>query len=354
VAQLRVHILAKELNVTSKAIIDKCAAEGIELKNHMAVVSVGLAESIREWFSESEDITSVEESERVDLTKVRKPKRAPAAPGEDGVDQQVEQLTDADSTGEPDAEPSVAETEPLRPAAVGAETAVTEDAPTDAPAVKPVVSEPKTERPAAAEPVPPPERTVVKPAAEVSPKLAPVPEADGGVEQAHAVPTGAPSRRLERAESGVLAPAAKASSQVLRTASPPPQVVRPAGPTLVPKPAEVRGPRVVRIEMPEPVRAPRSRPPGPGGPAPGPASPAVGSPLTPGSPARRRTGREAEEAERAHKKKLRQSQNPAEVEQRVREWTDQDLAERKSRLARVTGQGLRDRRVAERRRSRSP
>ncbi|MEW6251606.1 MAG: translation initiation factor IF-2 N-terminal domain-containing protein, partial [Planctomycetota bacterium] len=27
----RVHILAKELGVTSKAIIDKCRAEGIEL-----------------------------------------------------------------------------------------------------------------------------------------------------------------------------------------------------------------------------------------------------------------------------------------------------------------------------------
>jgi translation initiation factor IF-2 len=41
---LRVHNLAKELGVESKAIIDKCRAEGVELKNHMATVSVGLAE----------------------------------------------------------------------------------------------------------------------------------------------------------------------------------------------------------------------------------------------------------------------------------------------------------------------
>ena len=45
---LRVHSLAKELGVTSKQVIEKCRAEGIELKNHMAAISFGLAESIRE------------------------------------------------------------------------------------------------------------------------------------------------------------------------------------------------------------------------------------------------------------------------------------------------------------------
>lgn len=72
--KLRVHTLAEELRVSSKDIISKCEAEGIfDLKNHMSVVKLGLAESIREWFSSQPDITSVEQAEPVDLTKVTKP-----------------------------------------------------------------------------------------------------------------------------------------------------------------------------------------------------------------------------------------------------------------------------------------
>ena len=78
---LRVHTLAKELGVPSKVIIAKCAAEGVELKNHMAAISVGLAESIREWFSVGVDVTSVEVAERVDVEKIRVPrKRGKKAP----------------------------------------------------------------------------------------------------------------------------------------------------------------------------------------------------------------------------------------------------------------------------------
>ncbi|MBU0640089.1 MAG: translation initiation factor IF-2 N-terminal domain-containing protein, partial [Planctomycetes bacterium] len=74
---LRVHNLAKELGVASKDIIAKCHAEGIELKNHMAAISAGLAESIHEWFSGDEDITSVETASPVDLERVLKPRTEP-------------------------------------------------------------------------------------------------------------------------------------------------------------------------------------------------------------------------------------------------------------------------------------
>lgn len=68
----RVHLLAKELSVKSKAIIEKCQAEGLDqIKNHMSTISVGLAATIREWFSEGEHATTVEAAERVDLKKVR-------------------------------------------------------------------------------------------------------------------------------------------------------------------------------------------------------------------------------------------------------------------------------------------
>jgi len=50
---IRVNQLAKELGVTSKDILDKCRAEGLgeKVPNHMSVLSIGLSETVREWFS---------------------------------------------------------------------------------------------------------------------------------------------------------------------------------------------------------------------------------------------------------------------------------------------------------------
>jgi translation initiation factor IF-2 len=70
-ATTRVYILAKELGVKSTSIVKKCQDEGLDVKNHMSTISAGLAATIREWFSEGENITTIETTERVDLTKVR-------------------------------------------------------------------------------------------------------------------------------------------------------------------------------------------------------------------------------------------------------------------------------------------
>ena len=67
----RVYILAKELGVGSAAIVKKCQDEGLDIKNHMATISAGLAATIREWFSEGDNVTTVETAEKVDLEKVR-------------------------------------------------------------------------------------------------------------------------------------------------------------------------------------------------------------------------------------------------------------------------------------------
>ena len=50
---IRVNQLAKELGVESKAILAKCREEGLgdKVPNHMSVLSIGLAETVREWFS---------------------------------------------------------------------------------------------------------------------------------------------------------------------------------------------------------------------------------------------------------------------------------------------------------------
>ena len=68
----RVFELAKELKVRSKDILEKCRAEGLDLKNHMATLSAGLEATIREWFSEASSGTAVETAEHVDLAKARK------------------------------------------------------------------------------------------------------------------------------------------------------------------------------------------------------------------------------------------------------------------------------------------
>ena len=91
---LRVHHLAKELGVASKEIIAKCNAEGVEppMKNHMAAVLIGLAESIREWFSAGADVTTIEVATPVDLEKAKKPRKRKAklAEGEEAPKEEVD------------------------------------------------------------------------------------------------------------------------------------------------------------------------------------------------------------------------------------------------------------------------
>ena len=70
-ATTRVYILAKELGVKSPSIVQKCQDEGLDVKNHMSTISAGLAATIREWFSEGENVTTIETSEKVDLKRVR-------------------------------------------------------------------------------------------------------------------------------------------------------------------------------------------------------------------------------------------------------------------------------------------
>jgi hypothetical protein len=74
-ATTRVYILAKELGVKSSAIVQKCQDESLDVKNHMSAISAGLAATIREWFSEGENITTVETSKKVNLKKVRVKKK---------------------------------------------------------------------------------------------------------------------------------------------------------------------------------------------------------------------------------------------------------------------------------------
>ena len=69
----RVFELARQLGVTSKDVLSKCRAEGLDVKNHMSSLSAGLDATIREWFSEAAaSSTAVETTEHVDLAAARK------------------------------------------------------------------------------------------------------------------------------------------------------------------------------------------------------------------------------------------------------------------------------------------
>jgi translation initiation factor IF-2 len=320
---LRVHSLAKELGVPSKVLLEKCRAEGIELKNHMAAISAGLAESIREWFSVEDDKTSIESAERVDVEKVRVRRRKRA---EAEAESPSASATD---TATVEAEP------PAAPPAPAAETAAPAEPPAEKPAARPtpatwpeVAAPTAPEVPAAPAEPPPATPDVVEPATPTEAPAEPAPETLRPAAQAE-TPTEAP------AEKETAAPEKESEKHV-----------GPAGPQVVPTPAELKGPRVVRVEAPETTHYPRPRPAVPREPG-APAEDTAGR-----GPRRRGKGRRGaeEDANRARSRSPRRQGGPSEVDQRMREWREQDLLERKERLAGVTGHGLRDRRAAERRR----
>jgi translation initiation factor IF-2 len=194
-AATRVYILAKELGVKSSAIVKKCQDEGLEVKNHMSVISVGLAATIREWFSEGDNTTTVETSDKVDLTKVRikkkkKPKQEPAA-----KEQTAEKAKEA--------KPAAKQTEATAVSEASQSEQVSTTREAEAQSGTAVITE---------EPPTPDEKIIELPKPEPEPE-------------------------------------------------PEPEPIIPAGPILEkPEPARLSGPRVVRVEAPEPLRRPRPKP----------------------------------------------------------------------------------------------
>lgn len=346
--KLRVHSLAKELGVPSKVVIEKCRAEGIELKNHMAAISVGLAESIREWFSAGEDVTSVEVSDRVDVSGLRKPTREQ----QEGADQATGGTETATEVAE--AEPATAEQQTQF---AGPEEIAEADA--EAPSPPPVETAAREEQaqPSAAEvtaaaEAPPEEAagTEEEPAPAPEPTAEPEPATEAASPAVEEPMASEPSEAPVAAE-GDESAATEEKPEELEEPEEPDKAVGPAGPQVVPAPAELKGPRVVRIEEPERLRPPRPRP------RPAARAPSEPVPAPTSAPPKRGKGKGRKGAEEdqspSRTRSPRRHSTKADVEQREREWRDQDLLERKERLASVTGHGLRDRRAAERRRQAS-
>ena len=264
----RIFEIAKDLGVESKAIVAKCHAEGIPeatVKNHMSSISVGLEQTIREWFTVHEQTggtaTAVETSEKVDLERVRAhtTRRRGRADGDA-----------ADVAGA--ATGTIAEPPPL-PIAPEVRAAPVPVVRTHAPAP----TDPHAR--ATSIPTPAPAPIVAEPPKAAPVQPAPV-EARPSVTAAPAATTAQPSEGAEVAAR----PAASARPAVpARPAFHPPTMnnplrpttVGPAGAQSVPTAARLTGPKVVRIEAPENLAPPRPRRvgpptgPGPSGPRPG-------------------------------------------------------------------------------------
>jgi len=317
----RVHEIAKVLGVKSKAIVDKCEAEGIPaITNHMSSVSAGLEATIKEWFASSEGEadtggTAVETAAKVDLTKARVKRRAAA-----------KKTDDDDSThetaAEPDVQPAPAEkkAQPVAPTARESK----EEADTSAPA-------PKTQ-PERAQPTPRPS------AAPAEAKPAQPDEEIGAGEADRPAPRRAAEGHSEQKPSRSAEPVMNVPTR--------PKVISPAGPTirdLEKSKAKLSGPKVIRVETPDVIEAPRqrrgfdgpsipmSRGPRGGG---GAGSPAMPPPDEAGARRnRRRGGGGVPEPAAAPGRKAK---GPGTGDS-GRNWRHQDLVEREERLSRADG-----------------
>lgn len=287
-AGTRVHLLAKELGVKSKAIIEKCQAEGLDIKNHMSTISAGLAATIREWFSEGDHTTTVERAERVNLEKVRVKKRAAE-----------KAKKEAEEAAAKEKEKQLVQAQQLEELAEQQPPLTTEQQPVEAAQQALQDEQAQQQPPETVEPAEPAQPVAEKTEPEQKPQK-PKPEMN--------VPP-----------------------------KPKPEEIIPAGPKLeTPKPVELSGPRVVRVEEPEPDRRPR-RP----RPAPRHSDQPASQPLMPGvqmeqppstkKPKARGKGKTAKEEE---------AERRAKISKKMR---DRDFAERRARLEAAGGEGMRRR-----------
>ncbi len=330
----RISQLAKELGIESKAIITKCRDEGISediVKGHMSTVSAGLEASIREWFSTAGGGTAVEAAPHVDIEKVKTRKAVPRKKkAEDGAP----------------LEPAPEDLAPTPPQRV-------EPPATEAPTPEP---EPVSQAPAAAPPAPP--KVVAAPPSPVRPPAAieePKPITPAPV-KARPMPTPpaevAPAAKApERDRPGGSAPVARPTPPLPSpTMNVPrrPTVIAPAGPKLqTAAPVKLSGPKVVRVEAPDRVEAPRPRRVGPGAPAGPGARPrtgeGVGGEEDSGRNVRRKTGTGSGSANTRRssgtgvpdKRRGRSGQDWVGSTQGI--FSEQDLIEREARLARAGG-----------------
>jgi len=349
----RVFELARELGVRSKDVLTKCRAEGLELKNHMATLSAGLEATIHEWFTEiGEDEasphTAVETAEHVDLAEARKEAKKARRKRSKGAQLEAEPEAKPAEADQGEAEQAVAEAPVEQPAGEAVEAVA------EAPAEQPVAEAVETGQPAgeaAGEAPAEQAAAVAEPAAVEAAAPAEAPEALAGAEALAEAPQGEADGTAPAAEAAEPAPEPPEEEEE-------PPKVQAMGPQVVPKPATLKGPRVIRVERPDYVSIPpRRRPPAGGGRPPmrgkpqgggrgGQAPPATGATSDTGvrrGPGRGRVGAGQDAKKTKKRSPRRRGGQVLDSGEKLKEWRNRDLMERSERLAAASG-GLRRRR----------
>ena len=394
-ATTRVFQLAKELGVSSKDIVSKCQAEEIPgITNHMSAVSLGLAATISEWFSDGGSVvtTAVETSAPVDIAKARAKatKKAARKASPKKAAKKATTTVEADAADE-----GAAEATPTAPVASAPA------APPETPPAEPAAAPPTSATPPTTSQTPPADVTVrtepvEEPAAPIietveRPSAAPSIAASAGTESTSGTETtpapgsdvpgsdapgsgtlgsgtsgedagpGTPPAAGDRPEATPVPTAGEGEdgSKPVMNVPTRPKVIAPAGPRLQqPVKTKLAGPKVIRVEKPDPVpqarRAPRSDGPmrgggprtgrgvgtvapmdAPGGPGGGPirggGGPGAGGR---GGTTSRRNKRRSASARPEGRSAPRTGQGG---DNRNANWREQDLLERERRLNRASG-----------------
>ena len=397
-AKIRVSLLAKELGVESKAIIARLKSEGLgdAAPNHMTMISLGLSESVREWFAGQGGVATAVEAPEDDAALPVKPSRVRRKKDDNGDGEADGEHAHAES---PDTHPVPSHPVP-HPEAKSHGTVDVKPMPaapdhsSHAPMAEPAADKPAVEvKPAeimADIPIPTEAKPVedaghaapIKPES-IKPDLGKIEvkhESTGHVNPPHkaeapfrgvpphhtpaianevpSMPTTAMPHAPVQAQGGTAhasplkqtggdRPLRQTITLENRGQTPrPPQhvperkAVIPAPQLLVPKPAQIQGPRVIREEKPEVVATPRPR--RPMGES---SSPSVGF-----TTARAQTGRGVkvtEEDDEEAKKKAAAAKGAGrtlsnrrrgsggrsgEAIDKIKEFSEQDLAERRKRI----------------------
>ena len=337
---IRVNQLAKELGVESKLILSKCRDEGLgeKVPNHMSVLSLGLAETVREWFTSGAlgggGGTALETAAPVEVAvKPKKPRiRKKIEEGDDTPGDDSPSTATAVAEAAPPAEPVVETVEPPP-----VEMKVKAPAPTPPPvtaeperAVKPPKAPVARIAPQVVEPPAAPATPVIPPTAPIAapPAAASAPKPPAGPGDPLRPPISRPTITLSNRGTGPAVVERKS--------------VTPAPKLVVPEPAKIQGPRVVREEKPDNLPAPRRRPTA-GGAGDGPA-------FTQARPMTGRGVKVSEEEEEEQKKKAAAKNRGTlsnrrrgldgrrgEAMEKLRDFSEQDLKERHLRLAGAAG-----------------
>ncbi|MBM4100867.1 MAG: translation initiation factor IF-2 [Phycisphaerae bacterium] len=255
--KVRITQIAKDIGISAKDIIEKCAREGVEgVTTAQATVTLGLAETIKEWFGGGATSSATETSEHVDVSALRE-KAKRAAP------KKRKKVEDPDSTAAAaggGVEPTAASA-PTAPASPSKRTSVAA-----APAVGPAASAATTRAPVAGAPaqaapktvsakVPPTGPNVGQLGTPLGARPSPPPAGGGGGSAAPTLPrVTAPPPRPPAPPKPIVPAPMNVPTRPVRPRNLGEQLQQPAKTAL-------SGPKVIRVEQADQVSTPRPRSP---------------------------------------------------------------------------------------------